>query len=208
VADLTAGPGDRAGAAENPAAGLGRDAAAGGLLLTVGHGRLDEEGLARLLRAAGVELLVDVRRFPGSRANPAVGRDALPQWLPAAGIGYRWEERLGGRRKLPAGDPGQDTWWQVEAFGAYAAHTRTGEFRAAMADLLADVERRQVAVMCSESVWWRCHRRVIADVAVLGHGLEVRHLMHDGRTPVHVPSEGARLRPDGCLVWDGVAAGG
>lgn len=171
-------------------------------LLTVGHGRLDEEGLGSLLRAASVELLVDVRRFPGSRANPAVSRDALPAWLPGIGIDYRWEERLGGRRKLPAGEA-EDRWWQVDAFRAYAAHTRSAEFREAMGVLLEEVAARRVAVMCSESVWWRCHRRVVADVAVLAHGVDVRHLMHDGRLTEHKPSEGARLRSDGLVVWDG-----
>jgi uncharacterized protein (DUF488 family) len=172
-------------------------------LLTVGHGRLDEEGLGSLLGGAGIELLVDVRRFPGSRVNPAVSRDALPSWLPRVGIDYRWEERLGGRRKLPAGDA-EDPWWQVDAFRAYAAHTRTSEFAGAMADLLADVAGRRVAVMCSESVWWRCHRRVVADVAAMAHGMDVRHLMHDGRLTEHRPSEGARVRSDGLVVWDQV----
>jgi uncharacterized protein (DUF488 family) len=85
-------------------------------LLTVGHGGLDEPAFGGLLRGASVELLVDVRRFPGSRANPAASREVLPSWLPGIGLGYRWEERLGGRRKLPAGDD-QDPWWQVAAYG-------------------------------------------------------------------------------------------
>jgi uncharacterized protein (DUF488 family) len=173
-------------------------------LLTVGHGRLDEERLGSLLRDAAVELLVDVRRFPGSRANPAVSQDALPRWLPEIGVEYRWDERLGGRRRLPE-DGDEDPWWQVDAFRAYAAHTRTGEFRAAMEQLFGEAQTRRIAVMCSESVWWRCHRRVIADVAVLAHGVEVRHLMHDGRLIEHKPSVGARLREDGLLVWDGAA---
>lgn len=170
-------------------------------LLTVGHGRLDEQGLGALLRGASVEQLVDVRRFPGSRTNPAVSRDALPRWLPDTGISYRWEERLGGRRPTPSGGV-EDPWWQVDAFRAYAAHTRTTEFRHAMADLITEVASKRVAVMCSESVWWRCHRRVIADVAVLVHGVEVRHLMHDGRLTEHPPSEGARVREEGAVFWD------
>jgi uncharacterized protein (DUF488 family) len=170
-------------------------------LLTLGHGRLDRDGLSSLLRRAEVELLVDVRRFPGSRANPAVATDALPVWLPETGIDYRWEERLGGRRPVPDPDD-QDPWWQVAAFRGYAAHTRTDEFRAAMAELLSETETRRTAVMCSESVWWRCHRRIIADVAVLAHDVEVRHLMHDGRLTGHPPSEGARLGADGLVVWD------
>lgn len=170
-------------------------------LLTIGHGRLDEDGLGALLRGAGVELLVDVRRFPGSRANPAVSRDAIPRWLPEQGIAYRWEERLGGRRSLPEGDD-QDPWWQVAAFRGYAAHTRTAEFSAAMGQLAGEAAERRVAIMCSESVWWRCHRRIIADVAVLVHGLQVCHLMHDGRLTEHRPVEGARVRVDGTVVWD------
>jgi uncharacterized protein (DUF488 family) len=170
-------------------------------LLTVGHGRLDEASLGKLLLGASVELLVDVRRFPGSRANPAVSRDALPSWLPGIGVEYHWEQRLGGRRSLPKGSD-EDPWWEVEAFRAYAAYTRTPEFREAMAALVAATGARRVAVMCSESVWWRCHRRIIADVAVLAHGLPARHLMHDGRLTDHRPSEGARLRPDGLVGWD------
>ena len=171
-------------------------------LLTVGHGRLDEDGLGGLLAGAGVELLVDVRRFPGSRANPAVSRDALPSWLPGRGIGYRWEQRLGGRRRLDPDADERDDWWQVTAFRAYAAYTRTEEFRAAMGELLEECRGSTVAVMCSESVWWRCHRRLVADVAVVGHGVPTRHLMHDGRLTEHSPAAGARLRPDDLVVWD------
>jgi len=170
-------------------------------LLTVGHGRLDQEGLTRLLQEAGVQLLVDVRRFPGSRANPAVSRDALPGWLPEAGIDYQWQERLGGRRPVPDPDD-QDPWWQVAAFRGYAAHTRTAAFRDALAEVLDELDRRRVVVMCSESVWWRCHRRIIADVATLAHGVTVRHLMHDGRVTEHPPSEGARVGADRVVVWD------
>ncbi len=175
-------------------------------LLTVGHGTLDQDALAGLLSRAGVGLLVDVRRFPGSRSNPAVSRDSLPRWLPEAGVEYRWEERLGGRRKLPVDEDAQDEWWQVAAFRAYAGYTRTPQFQAAMDDLLADVAGPPtglVAVMCSESVWWRCHRRLIADVASLGRDTPVHHLMHDGRLTEHRPAEGARRRSDGLLVWDG-----
>ncbi|CAN5294555.1 hypothetical protein BH11ACT1_BH11ACT1_02770 [soil metagenome] len=99
-------------------------------LLTFGHGTAEQERIVELLRRAGAGLVVDVRRFPGSRRHPHVARDALSRWLPAAGIDYRREPRLGGRRAT-ADRPGPDTWWQVEAFRAYAAHTRTPEFRAA-----------------------------------------------------------------------------
>ena len=171
--------------------------------MTVGHGILDRHRLGDLLTGAGVQLVVDVRRFPGSRTNPDVARDALARWLPERGIGYRWEERLGGRRRRRPGDAEEDTWWTVAAFRAYAAHTRTPEFRAALDLLLAEVKTWTVAVMCSEAMWWRCHRRLIADVVALGHGVAVRHLLPDGRLAAHRPAEGARVRPDGSLVWDG-----
>ncbi|MGH3444658.1 MAG: DUF488 family protein [Nocardioidaceae bacterium] len=171
-------------------------------LLTVGHGRLDRDGLGSLLVAAGVEQVVDVRHYPGSRTNPDVVREALAQWLPGAGIGYRWDERLGGRRRLAAGVEAADSWWRVEQFAAYAAHTRAEEFADALEELLDEVRERTVAVMCSESLWWRCHRRLIADVAALADGVPVRHLMHDGRLTDHRPAEGARLDSEGRVIWD------
>jgi uncharacterized protein (DUF488 family) len=172
-------------------------------LLTVGHGPDDRIALAERLTGAAVGLLVDVRRFPGSRNNPDVRREALAEWLPDAGIGYRWEERLGGRRSLPKGEPVADAWWTVAQFAAYAAHTRTPEFAAALDEVLAEAAAGTVAVMCSESVWWRCHRRLIADVAVLGRGVPVTHLMPDGRLRPHEPSAGAVLGPDGAVRWPG-----
>ena len=183
-------------------------------LLTVGHGTLAAEDLAALLRSAGVRLVVDVRRFPGSRRHPDLARDALAAALPAAGIAYRWEPRLGGRRHLTkdADAASPDRWWRVAAFRAYAGYTRTEEFDAALRDVLADVlggargagggAPGSVAVMCSESVWWRCHRRLIADVAALVHGVPVDHLMPGGRLSRHEPSAGARVTPTGEVVWD------
>ncbi|MGY1705414.1 DUF488 family protein [Geodermatophilus sp. SYSU D00697] len=170
-------------------------------LLTVGHGPEDRSRLGARLAAAGVARVVDVRRFPGSRTNPDVRREALEEWLPAAGIGYRWDARLGGRRQLPPGEPVEDGWWTVAQFAAYAAHTRTAEFAAALDEVLADAAGDPVAVMCSESVWWRCHRRLIADVAVLGRGVPVQHLMPDGRLTPHVPAAGAVLGDDGLVHW-------
>jgi uncharacterized protein (DUF488 family) len=172
-------------------------------LLTVGHGPDDRDRLRARLRGAGVQVVVDVRRFPGSRANPDVTREALAAWLPEAGIGYRWEERLGGRRQLPRDEPVADGWWTVAQFAAYAAHTRTPEFAAALDGLLAEAAGTAVAVLCSEYLWWRCHRRLIADVAVLAHGVPVTHVLPDGRPAAHRTAEGARLGADGVVRWPG-----
>jgi uncharacterized protein (DUF488 family) len=177
-----------------------------GRLLTVGHGTLDRSGLSALFKDAHVALVVDVRRFPGSRHNPDVSTEAMAQWLPDAGFHYRWEQRLGGRRRLTSeDDPDADRWWRVEAFRAYAAHTRTPEFLTALDDLAVDVAaHRTTAIMCSESVWWRCHRRLVADAAALLRGIDVAHLAHDGRTTPHEPSAGVRVA-DGLLRYDAAA---
>jgi cation transport regulator ChaB len=174
-------------------------------LLTFGHGRLDSNTLSALVRDAGIELVVDVRRFPGSRANDAAARGAIPALLETVGIEYRWDQRLGGRRNLTKAEDesSPDTWWRVKAFRGYAAWTRSEDFRAALPELLADVDRARTAVLCSEAVWWRCHRRMIADVVLLELGVEVCHLMHTGALNSHSGSEGARLDADGRLVWDG-----
>lgn len=174
-------------------------------LLTVGHGTLDRAALGDLLVDAAVEQVVDIRRFPGSRHNPDSRREAMEHWLPERGIGYRWEERLGGRRRLDADEDAAspDQWWRVAQFRAYAAGTRTPAFANALGELLATAAQRCTVIMCSEAVWWRCHRRIVADVAVLSHGLSVSHLMHTGKLTEHPVSEGARLAVDGTVVWGG-----
>lgn len=171
-------------------------------LLTVGHGRLDGSQLSALLQQAAVDLVVDIRRFPGSRHNPDVAREPLEARLTEDGISYRWDARLGGRRSAPPG-PSADPWWQVAAFRAYAAHTRTPEFQEGLDALLSALARGRTAVMCSEAVWWRCHRRIVADVVALTTHIPVRHLMHDGRLVEHPPSEGARVVSEHLVIWDG-----
>ncbi|MFL6130025.1 MAG: DUF488 family protein [Mycobacteriales bacterium] len=175
-------------------------------LLTVGHGTASQEVLTALLGGAGVELVVDVRTAPGSRRHPHVARAELERWLPAAGIGYRWSPDLGGFRKPPADSP--DLAWREPMFRGYAAWMRQEPFRAALGQVLESAAARRTVVMCSEAVWWRCHRRLLADTAVLLHGVPVRHLMHDGRLVPHSPSPGVRVRQDGLLVYDAGALPG
>ncbi|UQU61315.1 DUF488 domain-containing protein [Couchioplanes caeruleus] len=169
-------------------------------LITVGHGTAGRPELASLLQDAGVRLLVDIRRFPGSRAHPHVRREALEQWLPEAGISYRWEPRLGGRRPAPADSP--DVWWQVPAFRGYAAYMRTPEFLEGVDALAAEAGTVRTAVMCSETLWWRCHRRMLSDFLVLVRGLTVEHLDHRGALSAHRVAAGARVSPPGRLVYD------
>ncbi|AOS64855.1 DUF488 domain-containing protein [Actinoalloteichus hymeniacidonis] len=178
-------------------------------LITVGHGTLDRAELANLLKGADVRALVDVRTVPGSRRNPDTAREVLAQWLPAEGISYRWDERLGGFRRLPEHSP--DIFWRNKSFRAYAGYTRTPAFLAGMAELLAEIDEHsangkatdgRVAVLCGETVWWRCHRRIIADYATLVGGIPAWHLMHDGRLVDHPTTAGVRVQSDDLLVYD------
>jgi uncharacterized protein (DUF488 family) len=169
-------------------------------LLTFGHGTATQEQITELLHGAGVQQLVDVRTAPGSRRNPHVGRDELQRWLPETGIEYRWERALGGFRKAAPDSP--DVAWRNASFRGYAGYTRDPEFVAAIEKVLEEAQQRVTTVMCSESVWWRCHRRIIADFAVLARGVDVRHLMHDGRLADHTVTAGARLNDDRLLVYD------
>jgi len=170
------------------------------MLLTFGHGNASAAQMTGLLLDAGVAVLVDVRTAPGSRRHPHVARAELARWLPAAGVSYRWEKRLGGFRKASPDSP--DTAWREDMFRGYAAHMRTADFGAAVDEVLALAEADRTAVMCSESLWWRCHRRLLADLVVAARGVPVRHLLHDGRTEEHRLSPGLRRRDDGLLVYD------
>jgi uncharacterized protein (DUF488 family) len=170
------------------------------MLATYGHGTETAERTAAILRSAGISSLIDIRTAPGSRRNPQFARAAMEEWLPEAGIAYRWEKRLGGFRRPGPGNP--DTAWREDMFRGYAEHMRSAGFGEAIDAVLAEAQTRPLTVMCSESLWWRCHRRLVADFAAAARGAEVRHLMHDGRTEAHRPSPGLRLREDGLLVYD------
>ena len=158
-------------------------------LRTFGHGTAEQPALVELLLGAGITTVVDVRRFPGSRRHPHVGQDQLARWLPAAGISYRWMAALGGRRTPAADSPNLGL--RNPQFRAYADHMASAEFLAAVDELLDLAGSRPVAVMCSEAVWWRCHRRLLADHLVLVEGRRVEHLFHDGRLAEHPVTAGA-----------------
>jgi uncharacterized protein (DUF488 family) len=166
---------------------------------TVGHGTAEAHELGELLRGAGVTEVVDVRRHPGSRRHPHFSAEAMAAWLPDHEVGYRHVEALGGRRKVVEGSP--NIGLRNEQFRAYADHMATGEFAAGVADLLDQASEESVAVLCSESVWWRCHRRLLADHLVVVHDVVVEHLFHDGRLTRHEPTPEARSA-GGHLVYD------
>jgi uncharacterized protein (DUF488 family) len=170
-------------------------------LLTVGHGTLGAQDLTQLLRGADVASLVDIRTAPGSRRSPHLHRLELARWLPESGVGYRWEPALGGFRKPEPDSPNARL--RNASFRGYADYMETPQFWDALDAVLAETSERTVVVMCSESVWWRCHRRLVADAAVLARSFEVEHLMHDARRAPHRLTEGARITRDGGLRYDG-----
>jgi uncharacterized protein (DUF488 family) len=151
------------------------------------------------VRGARLSVIVDVRQFPGSRRYPHFAREAMTQWLGAAGLTYRWTQALGGRRR--AVSESHNTALRHPAFRAYADYMETPPFREALEQVLADASEA-TAIMCSESLWWKCHRRLIADAAELLYHVPVMHLLHDGRLSPHRPTDGVRAAPP-VLVYDG-----
>lgn len=171
---------------------------------TVGHGTADADELGEVLRGAGVTEVVDVRRFPGSRRNPQFSADEMAIWLREHDVGYRHLEPLGGRRTL--GPDSANVGLRNEQFRAYADHMATDEFTGGVQELLGIATEESVAVLCSESVWWRCHRRLLADHLVLVHGVVVEHLFHDGRLTRHDPTSEARRAGEHVIYDVGVDA--
>jgi uncharacterized protein (DUF488 family) len=171
-------------------------------LLTVGHSTADAAPFAQLLDRTGVRLLVDVRSFPGSRKFPQFGREQLQTSLPVTGVEYRWEPRLGGRRKKIVADS-PHTALRGASFRNYADYMSSDPaFEAALDEVLAEADQQVTAIMCSEAVYWRCHRRLVSDAAVLLREADVLHIGHDGRLTPHALTSGVRLTPAGRICYD------
>ncbi len=122
-------------------------------------------------------------------------------WLPGAGIAYAHDKELGGWRRPRADSP--NVVLRHPAFRGYADYMLTDEFARAVDELLPRLEVRPTALMCSESVWWRCNRRLVADYLVLARGWEVLDLMHSGRADAHKLTEGVRRTPSGVVYAGG-----
>ena len=163
------------------------------MVSTIGHGVRPSEELVETLTAAGVQTLVDVRRFPGSRRNPQFNRGPLSAAVEAAGIGYRHAEELGGRR---SGEPGEERFpcIRVPAFRSYAARIGTVTWQQALESALAEPAP---CFMCAETLWTRCHRRLIAEL-LTARGTTVVHLLGPGRREPHRLYADAEIR-DGRL---------
>ena len=167
---------------------------------TIGHSTRTTGELIELLHVGGVDLVADVRRFPRSRTNPQFNAEALAPALQKEGIGYRHLAVLGGRRSAAgAKAPSRNTLWRVAAFRAYSDYAETDEFRTGFEALVALAREHSVAIMCAEAVWWRCHRRIVADY-LLARGVEVRHILGPGKI------EPANLTPGAVVEGEGRVA--
>lgn len=170
-------------------------------LWTFGHGTAGEIELAALIRHAGIQAIVDVRSIPKSRAHPHVWTDRMAQWVPdLSGASYQWHPELGGFRKTHSDSP--NTALRHSSFRAYADYMQTDTFLCALDALLKLPEVNRTAIMCSESLWWRCHRRLIADAATLLRHVGVWHIMHTGTVVPHAPTDGVRVLAEGILQYD------
>lgn len=148
---------------------------------TIGHSTRTTDEFVQLLQSAGVALVVDVRSIRRSRTNPHYSDNILPQSLSKFGIGYTSIAELGGRRSRQKAVPPQlNAYWQNRSFHNYADYAMSDQFAIGLRKLLTMSEKTLCALMCAEAVWWRCHRRIIADYLLL-HGRVVLHLMGKGR---------------------------
>ena len=169
-------------------------------IYTIGHSTRTIPEFAELLRAGPVRLVVDVRTVPRSRTNPQYNADALPDALEQYQVGYERIAELGGLRgKARDVPPDVNGFWQNRSFHNYADYALSKAFEAGLDHLLREADARPTAIMCSEAVWWRCHRRIIADY-LLARGRTVLHLMGKGRVEPARITPGASER-DGRLVY-------
>ena len=170
-------------------------------VFTIGHSTRSIDEFLALLREARIEAVVDVRRFPMSRRHPQFNAEALAASLRAAGIGYRHVPALGGRRgKRADGKESPHTLWREESFRNYADYAETAAFRTALEDLSRLAREQRVAIMCAEAVWWRCHRRLIAD-HLLAAGVPVEHILERGKIEAAELTPGATVRADGSILY-------
>jgi uncharacterized protein (DUF488 family) len=172
-------------------------------IFTIGHSTRSLDELIALLREHAVDLLVDVRTIPRSRHNPQFNQDNLEVAMPKAGIAYRPIKDLGGLRgKRKDGEPSPNPFWTHASFRNYADYALTPPFRKALRDLEKTAELHRPAIMCAETLWWRCHRRIITDY-LLADGNEVVHILGPGKTEPGRLTEAAVPQADGALLYPG-----
>ena len=166
-------------------------------IYTIGHSTRDFDEFIRLLQENRIELLADVRSFPGSRKFPQFNEESLKLTLPENGIEYIHLKQLGGRRRVKPDS--RNTVWRNDAFRGYADYMETEDFRNGIAELVELAEEKRTAIMCSEAVWWRCHRSMISDY-LKAAGTTVLHIMGEGKLDEHPYTPAAQII-DGVLTY-------
>jgi uncharacterized protein (DUF488 family) len=168
---------------------------------TIGHSTRSLDEFVGLLRASEIEVLVDVRTIPRSRRNPHFNKESLPGSLRDVQIGYEHFLELGGRRgRQSGGEASPNAFWTHESFRNYADYAMGPDFRAGLARLRDLGHRRRSAIMCAEAVWWRCHRRIIADYLVSA-GEPVLHILGPDKIEPAALTAEAQRQEDGTLVY-------
>jgi uncharacterized protein (DUF488 family) len=170
-------------------------------IFTIGHSTRSIEEFVDLLRESSVALVIDVRSIPRSRTNPQFNRDALPGDLARSQIGYEHIAELGGLRgkqSHPAGS--SNDYWRVQSFRNYADYALTAPFREGLERLRRYARERRSAIMCAETLWWRCHRRIIADY-LLAAGDKVLHILGTAQIEAAHITPGALVREDGAIIY-------
>jgi uncharacterized protein (DUF488 family) len=172
---------------------------------TIGHSNRSLDEFTGLLRQAEIGVVADIRKFPMSRANPQFNKATLPAALAAYGLSYDHIAALGGRRNktksLPADVNG---FWTNDSFHNYADYALSDEFRGGLDHLIEEGRKRRCAMMCSEAVWWRCHRRIVTDY-LIARGETVFHIMGSGRLEPARMTAGAAVQPDGTVTYPAAA---
>lgn len=171
---------------------------------TIGHSNRSIEEFVGLLSGAEIDLVADIRTIPRSRANPQFNKDTLPGALAAFDVSYEHMAALGGLRgKARSSSRDVNAFWTNESFHNYADYALSAPFHAGLDHLLDEGRKRRCAMMCSEAVWWRCHRRIVADY-LIARGETVFHIMGQGRLEPARLTAGAVIQPGGTIVYPGV----
>lgn len=168
------------------------------VFFTIGHSTRSFRCFVDLLREADVKLVADVRTIPRSRTNPQFNSEALAAGLPREGIGYEHIPSLGGLRGKQLKRGSENSFWTNQSFRNYADYALSDEFRQGLAQLRDHGKKRPTAIMCAEAVWWRCHRRIIADYLIAGNDSVFHILGPDKIEPARL-TPAANITPGGLL---------
>lgn len=168
---------------------------------TIGHSTRSVEEIVALMNEAGANMIADVRTIPRSHTNPQFNQDRFPESLARKGIDYQYFKKLGGLRgKSKNSEPSPNDFWENKSFRNYADYTATEEYRDGLEELLQAQEEHVCAIMCAEAVWWRCHRRIIADYLIT-KGMEVFHIMGSGKIEPAILNSAAVQMDGNTLVY-------